>query len=271
MSTATLAGPDLRFHPVRDSMTMLRRNLRHMLRYPSMTIMLVGMPVVFLLLFVYVFGGTLGAGLGGAGGGRADYANFVAPTILLMTITATVQGTAISVAMDMTEGVIARFRTMHIARVSVLTGHVLGSVLQALFGLAVVTGVALLVGFRPAADFGSWAAATGFLVVVALALVWLCVALGQVSKSVESASNTPMPLLLLPFLGSGFVPTDSMPAGLRWFAEYQPFSPIINTLRALLLDRPLGDNLWLALGWCAVMGLGGYFWSKKLFNREYSH
>ncbi|MGW4399826.1 ABC transporter permease [Amycolatopsis nivea] len=271
MTAPVLAGPDLRFHPVRDSLTMLRRNLKHMLRYPSLTIMLVGMPVVFLLLFVYVFGGTLGAGLGGAGGGRAEYANFVAPTILLMTITATVQGTAISVAMDLTEGVIARFRTMHIARVSVLTGHVLGSVLQALFGLVVVTGVALLVGFRPAAGVGSWFAAVGFLVVVALALVWLCVALGQVSKSVESASNTPMPLLLLPFLGSGFVPADSMPGALRWFAEYQPFTPIIETLRALLLDRPLGNHLWFALGWCAVLGVGGYLWSKKLFNREYAH
>lgn len=276
MSTPALTGPapaSLRFHPLRDSATMLRRNLKRMLRYPSMTLTLVGMPVVFLLLFVYVLGGTLGAGLGGtvhsgAAGGRAAYANYVAPAIILMTVAATVQGTAISIAMDMTEGIITRFRTMHIARVSVLTGHVLSSMLQAMFSLAVVIGVALLVGFRPTAGPGAWLATAGFLVVVTFALVWLSVALGQVSKSVETASNLPMPLVLLPFLGSGFVPTDSMPAALRWFAEYQPFTPIIETLRGLLMDEPIGNNAWTALAWCAVIALGGYLWSKRLFNRE---
>jgi ABC-2 type transport system permease protein len=284
MSSYALTGPDPaapaapaapavpRFYPLRDSATMLRRNLKHMLRYPSMTLMLVGMPIVFLLLFVYVFGGTLGAGLGGPAraGARAEYANYVTPAIILMTVTATVQGTAISVAMDMTEGIIARFRTMHIARVSVLTGHVLGSVIQAVLGLAIVIGVALLVGFRPTAGLGAWLATAGFLVVVTFALVWLCVALGQVSKSVETASNLPMPLILLPFLSSGFVPTDSMPAGLRWFAGYQPFTPVIETLRSLLTDKPIGSNAWIALVWCAVIALGGYLWSKRLFNREYS-
>jgi ABC-2 type transport system permease protein len=235
-----------------------------------MTVLLVGMPIVFLLLFVYVFGGTLGAGIGGASGGRAVYVNYVTPAIILMTVTATVQGTAISIAMDMTEGIIARFRTMHIARVSVLTGHVLGSMIQAMFSLAIVIGVALLVGFRPAAGVGGWLATAGFLAVVTFALVWLAVALGQVSRSVETASNLPMPLILLPFLGSGFVPTASMPAGLRWFAEYQPFTPIIETLRGLLTNRPIGDNAWIALVWCAVIALGGYLWSRRLFNREYS-
>jgi ABC-2 type transport system permease protein len=271
MSTQTLATPaNLRFYPLRDSATMLRRNLKRMLRYPSMTVTLVGMPVIFLLLFVYVLGGTLGAGIGGVSGGRGEYVNYVAPAIILMTITSAVQGTSISIAMDMTEGIIARFRTMHIARVSVLTGHVLGSVIQAMISLVIVIGVALLVGFRPSAGVAEWLATAGFLVVVTFALVWLAVALGQVSKSVEAASNVGMPLVLLPFLGSGFVPTDSMPAGLRWFAEYQPFTPIIETLRGLLTDKPLGNNAWLALVWCAVIALGGYLWSKRLFNREYS-
>jgi ABC-2 type transport system permease protein len=278
MSTYALTGPapaTVRFYPLRDSATMLRRNLKRMLRYPSMTVTLVGMPVVFLLLFVYVLGGTLGAGLGGlvhsgAAGGRAAYANYVAPAIILMTVTATVQGTAISIAMDMTEGIITRFRTMHIARVSVLTGHVLGSMIQAMFSLAIVIGVALLVGFRPTAGLGAWLVTAGFLMVVTFALVWLSVALGQVSKSVETASNLPMPLVLLPFLGSGFVPTDSMPAGLRWFAEYQPFTPIIETLRGLLMDKPIGNNAWIALAWCAAIALGGYVWSKRLFNRDSS-
>jgi ABC-2 type transport system permease protein len=214
-----------------DPATMLRRQLRHMLRYPSMTLMLAGLPIVLLLLFVYVFGGTLGAGLGGVSGGfsggRAEYVNYVTPAILLITVASAAQGTAISVAMDMTEGIIARFRTMAIARVSVLTGHVLGSMIRTLLSIAVVIGVALLVGLRPTAGPVDWLTAIGVLAMITLALTWLSVALGMVSKSVETASNLPMPLMLLPFLGSGFVPTDSMPAGMRWFAENQPFTPIM--------------------------------------------
>ncbi|HET8994447.1 ABC transporter permease [Rhodococcus sp. SJ-2] len=273
MSTPTLTGKtpaDLSFHPLRDSATMLRRNLRHMQRYPSMTVTLIGMPIVFLLLFVYVFGGTLGAGIDGTSSGRAEYVNYVTPAIILMTIAAAVQGTAISVAMDMTEGIIARFRTMHIARVSVLTGHVLGSLVQTMLSIAAVLGVALLIGFRPTAGPGEWLTTAGFLIVVAFALIWLSVALGLASKSVEASSNVGMPLILLPFLGSGFVPTDSMPAGLRWFAEYQPFTSIIETLRGLLMGTPIGNHGWIALGWCALIALGGYLWSKKLFNREYT-
>lgn len=253
---------------LRDSGTMVRRNLKRMIRYPSMTVMLVGMPIIFLLLFVYVFGGTLGNGLGGPVGGRAAYVNYVAPAIILMTIAAAVNGTAVSVAMDMTEGIIARFRTMAIARVSVLTGHVVGSVIQTMLSIAVVVGVALLVGFRPTASVGEWLATAGFLAVVTFALVWLSVALGQVSQSVETASNLPMPLILLPFLGSGFVPTDSMPAGLRWFAEYQPFTPIIETLRGLLMGTPIGNNAIIALAWSAGIALAGYLWAKKLYNRD---
>jgi ABC-2 type transport system permease protein len=246
---------------------MLRRQLRHMQRYPSLTFMLAGMPIVFLLLFAYVFGGTLGAGLGGASGGRADYINYLVPGIILMTVAAAAQGTAISVAMDMTEGIVNRFRTMAISRASVLTGHVLGSLVQTLFGMAIVISVALLIGFRPTANAVEWVAAAGVLALLTFALVWLSVALGMVSKSVETASNLPMPLVLLPFLGSGFVPTDSMPAGLRWFAEYQPFTPVIETLRGLLLGTPIGNSGYLAVAWCAVIALAGYLWAKKLFNR----
>ena len=252
----------------RDSATMLRRNLRHMLRYPSMTLMLAGMPVVFLLIFVYVFGGTLGAGLGGASGGRAEYVNYVTPGIVLMTIAGAATGTAVSVATDMTEGIVARFRTMAISRASVLTGHVVGSVIQTLLSMAIVVGVALLIGFRPTAGPAEWIAATGVLTLLVLALTWLSVALGLVCKTVESASNAPMPLMLLPFLGSGFVPTASMPAGLRWFAQYQPFTPVIETLRGLLLGTPIGDNAILTLAWCAGITLVGYLWARKLFNRD---
>ncbi|MBQ0901553.1 ABC transporter permease [Micromonospora sp. U21] len=259
MSTLTLAA--------RDSSTMLRRNLLHMLRYPSMTLLLIGMPVILLLLFVYVFGGTLGAGLGPTGD-RADYANYVTPGILLITVASGAQGTAISVAMDMTEGIIARFRTMAIFRPSVLTGHVLGSLLQTLLSLTVVTGVALLVGFRPTANPVEWLAAIGVLTMITFALTWLSVALGLVSESVETASNLPMPLVLLPFLGSGFVPTDSMPTAVRWFADYQPFTPVMETLRGLLLGTGIGANAILAVAWCAVITVLSFFWARALYNRN---
>jgi len=262
-------------YAISDSATMLRRNLLHLRRYPSLTVMILGMPIVFLLLFVYVFGGTLGSGLHtglntgpAALTGRAAYANYVAPAIILLTAAAVAQGTAISVASDMTQGIIARFRTMAIARSSVLTGHVLGSLIQSVLGMAVVTGVAIAVGFRPTATPLEWLAAFGLVVLVSLAFTWLTVALGLAARSVETASNSPMFLLLLPFLGSGFVPTSSMPAGLRWFAEYQPFTPINETLRGLLLGTGIGHQGWLALAWLAAITLASYLWSKRLYRRR---
>jgi ABC-2 type transport system permease protein len=260
MSTLTYA--------VADSATMLRRQLRHMQRYLSMTVMLIGMPIVLLLLFVYVFGGTLGAGLGGPGGGRAEYLEFVVPGILLIGIATGATGTAISVSMDMTEGIVARFKTMAIFRPSVLTGHVLGSMVQNLLSLAVVIGVALLIGFRPNASPIEWLAVAGVLALITLALTWLCVAFGLVAKTVEAASNLPQPLVFLPFLGSGFVPTDSMPVGLRWFAEYQPFTPVMDTVRGLLLGTAIGSSAVIAVAWCAGITLVGYLWAKKLYNRD---
>ena len=253
---------------LQDSATMVRRNLKRMIRYPSLTFQLLIMPVVFLLLFVYVFGGTLGAGLGGPSGGRGEYLDYVTPTIILMSITAAVQGTSISIAMDMTEGIVDRFRTMKIARVSVLTGHVVGSLVQTVLAMAVVFGVAVAIGFRPQADAVGWLALTGLLVAMAFAMIWLSAALGLASKSVESSSNVGLPLILLPFFGNGFVPTDSMPTVLRWFAEYQPFTPFIDALRGLLMGTPIGNSGYIAFAWCTVIGIGGYLWSKKLFNRE---
>jgi ABC-2 type transport system permease protein len=256
-----------RSYVVSDSATMLRRDLRHMQRYPSMTMFVVGMPVVVLLLMVYVFGGTLGAGLGGVSGGRADYVTYVTPGILLAAIAAAAQGTAISVAMDMTEGIIARFRTMAISRAAVLAGHVLGSTIQAMLGVAVALGVALLIGFRLTTNPLEWVAAVGLLAMTAFAFTWLSVALGLVTKSVETASNLPMILMLLLFLSSAFVPADSLPAGLRWFAEYEPFTPIIETLRGLLTGAPIGNSAVLAVAWCAAITLGGYLWARRLYSR----
>ncbi|GLY48949.1 ABC transporter permease [Lentzea sp. NBRC 102530] len=255
-------------HVLTDSATMIRRNLKRMVRYPSLTFQLLIMPVVFLLLFVYVFGGTLGAGLGGPSGGRAEYLNYVTPTIILMSITAAVQGTSISIAMDMTEGIVDRFRTMKIARVSVLTGHVVGSLLQTLLAMTFVFGIAVAIGFRPRANALEWLVIAGLLVGMSFALIWFSAALGLVSKSVESSSNVGLPLILLPFFGNGFVPTDSMPTVLRWFAEYQPFTPFIDALRGLLMGTSIGNSGYIAFAWCVVIGAGGFLWSKKLFNRE---
>jgi len=255
-------------YALQDSATMLRRNLRRNLRYPVSIAATIGVPVVLLLLFVFVFGDTMGAGLPGVSGGRDEYLNYVTPGIILIAAASAAQGTAILVAMDMTEGIIARFRTMAIARVSVLTGHVVGSLIQTLFAMAVVIGVALLLGFEPSAGPLDWITAIGLLAMVTFALIWLAVALGLVTKSVDAASNLPMPLMLLPFLGSGFVPTESMPTGMRWFAEYQPFTPIMETLRGLLMGEAIGDNGILAVIWCVAIGLFGYVWAKHLFNRD---
>ena len=259
-------------YAIRESMTMLRRNLRRSLRYPVAPATTMGIPIVLLLLFVFVFGNTLGAGLPGASGaagsgGRGDYLDYVTPGILLLAITGAAQSTAIAVAMDMTEGIVARFRTMAISRASVLRGHVLGSLIQTLLALAVVTGVALALGFDATAPPLEWLGAIGLLALVAFAVTWLAVALGLVTKSVEAASNLPMPLILLPFLGSGFVPTESMPPALRWFAENQPFTPIMETLRGLLLGTPIGSSGWLAIAWSLAIGLGSYVWAKHLYDR----
>ena len=250
-----------------DSATMLRRNLRHMRRYP-MIFFIAGIPIVFLLLFVFVFGGTLGAGLGGMTGGRAEYIAYVVPGILLITVSGGATGTAISVAMDMTEGIVARFRTMSISRASFLSGHVLANVLQTMLAIAIVVIVALVIGFRPTTGPIEWLAAAGLLALSALALTWIAVALGMVTKSVEAASNLPMPLLLLPFFGSGFVPTASMPDPLRWFADNQPFTPIIESVRRLLLGGDIGGTGPLAVAWCVSITLVGYLWARKLYDRD---
>ena len=257
-------------HPgvLTDSATMLRRDLRRMRRYPSLTLFIAGIPVVLLLLFVYVFGGALGPGIGDVSEGRAAYLAYVVPGILLVTVAGAAQGTAISVAMDMTSGIVARFRTMAISRAAVLAGHVIGSVIQTMLALAVVMVVALLIGFRPRTGPVEWIAAVGLLALTAVAVTWLSVALGMATKSVETASNLPMPLMLLPFLGSGFVPTASMPDGLRWFTANQPFTPIIETLRGLLMGTPIGTSGAVAVGWCVAVTLVGYVWARRLYDRD---
>lgn len=253
-------------YAVSDSLTMLRRNLRHAQRYPSMTISTVIMPVMMLLLFNYAFGGAIGAGITGAGGDGA-YIDYVAPGIILMAATAGAVATAVSVCVDMTEGIVNRFRTMSISRAAFLTGHVVGSVIQTLAAVALVIGVALAIGFRPNASPVEWLAAVGILTLLILALTWLAAGMGLVAKTPESASNAPLPLTFLPFLGSAIVPTDSMPTGLRWFAEFQPFTPVIETLRGLLMGTAIGTSGYLALAWCLGLSLVGYLWARSAFGR----
>jgi ABC-2 type transport system permease protein len=245
-----------------DAATMLRRNLLHAKRYPGLTGLMIGMPVLMLLLFVFVLGDALGAGIGGG-----DYVDYLTPGIIIMTLAMGPAQTAISVCTDLTEGIIARFRTMSISRTSILTGHVVGSVIQSMISVVLVLAVAVLAGFRPNAGALDWLLAIGLLLLLCIALTWLGVALGLVSKSAEGASNIVMPIMYLPFIGSAFVPAESMSAGVRWFAEYQPFTPIIETLRGLLLGTPIGSNGPAAVAWCLSLALVGYVWSRTRFSR----
>ncbi|WP_328718465.1 ABC transporter permease [Streptomyces sp. NBC_00247] len=254
---------------VRDSSTMLRRNLLHVRRYPSLTLNLLLTPVMLLLLFVYVFGDTMSAGIGGGGADRSEYLRYLVPGILMLTIGGTTIGSAVSVSMDMTEGIIARFRTMAIHRGSVLIGHVLGSVLQCVMSVVLVAAVAVAIGFRSAdATVLEWLAAVGLLTLVSLALTWIAVGMGLSSPNVEAASNNAMPLMILPLLSSAFVPLDAMPGWFQPVAEYQPFTPAIETLRGLLLGTEIGDNGLIAVAWCLGLSVLGYLWSTSLYDRD---
>ncbi|MFB7296008.1 ABC transporter permease, partial [Streptomyces rubiginosohelvolus] len=220
-----------------------------------------------LLLFVYIFGDVMSAGIGG--GNRSDYIAYIVPGILMMTIGSTVIGAAVSVSTDMAEGIIARFRTMAIYRGSVIIGHVVGSVLQILASLVVVGAVAVAIGFRSVdATAVEWLAAFGLVTLFALALTWIAVGMGMASPNAEAAANSAQPLILLPLISSAFIPADTMPGWFRPIAEYQPFTPVIETLRGLLLGTEIGHNGWLAVGWSLALAVLGCLWSKSLFRRD---
>ncbi|WP_329047800.1 ABC transporter permease [Streptomyces violaceus] len=254
---------------VRDSSTMLRRNLLHARRYPSMTLNLLLTPIMLLLLFVYIFGDVMSAGIGGSGADRSDYIAYIVPGLLMMTIGSTVIGAAIAVSMDMTEGLIARFRTMAVYRGSLLIGHVVGSVLQVMASLVLVGAVAVAIGFRSTdATLLEWTAAVGLLALFSLALTWIAVGMGMASPNPEAASNMAMPLILLPLISSAFIPVGTMPGWFQPIAEYQPFTPAIETLRGLLLGTEIGNNGWIAVAWCVGLSALGYRWSTAQFNRD---
>ncbi|MGW5736791.1 MULTISPECIES: ABC transporter permease [Streptomyces] len=254
---------------VRDSHTMLRRNLLHAWRYPSGTLNLLLAPIMMLLLFVYVFGDVMSAGIGGGDANRSEYIAYLVPGILMMTIGSTVIGAAVHVSMDMNEGLIARFRTMRIYRGSMMIGHVLGSVLQCLGGVVLVGAVAVAIGFRSRdATAMEWLAAFGLLALFAVALTWIAVGMGMASPNAEAAANSAQPLILLPLISSAFIPAGAMPGWFRPIAEYQPFTPAIETLRGLLLGTEIGHNGWIALAWCLALTALGYRWSMTQFNRD---
>ncbi|MGW8884624.1 ABC transporter permease [Streptomyces sp. NPDC055749] len=261
MSTLSLA--------VRDSSTMLRRNLLHAWRYPSGTLNLLLAPIMMLLLFVYIFGDVMSAGIGGGGANRSDYIAYIVPGILMMTIGSTVIGAAVHVSTDMNEGLIARFRTMKIYRGSMMIGHVVGSVLQCLASVVLVGAVAVAIGFRSTdATALEWLAAFGLLAGFAVALTWIAVGMGMASPNAEAAANSAQPLILLPLISSAFIPAHTMPGWFQPIAEYQPFTPAIETLRGLLLDTEIGNNGWITIAWCVGLIALGYHWSMAQFNRD---
>src|SRR3984893_1952657 len=259
MTTVTIA--------LQDATTMLGRELKHTLRYPLLLVSTILVPVVMLLLFDYILGGTIGHGLGAAAHG-APYVDFLVRGILLMTVASGCGPTAIPVNNDMTDEIIGRIRTMALTRRALLAGHVGGSVVRALVATTVLIGVALLVGFRPKASVADWFAVLGIVAAFSFALAWLSAALGLVAKSIAGANGSTLPIqFLLPFLSSTLVPADSMPVGVRWFATRQPFTPVVDSLRALLTGQPLGSTAYLALAWCAVIALVGYVWAQVAFRR----
>jgi ABC-2 type transport system permease protein len=245
-----------------DAITMLRRNVRHTSRNPGAIIMTVGLPVILLLLFVGVFGGSLDVGVP-----AGDYVDYVVPGVLLMTVGYGATTTALAVNRDLTAGIINRFRTMDIARTAVLTGHVLGSTVRTLISAALVVAVALALGFRGDPDPARWLGAAGLLALVTVGLTWLAVAVGLTAKTAEGVGPFTLLVQLLPFLSSAFVQPGSMSGAVRWFAGHEPFTPIIDTVRGLLLGGPVAGALPAVL-WCLVMAAGGHLWARLLFRRD---
>lgn len=236
----------------------IRRSLLHSVRDVDALIMAIALPVMLMLLFVYVFGGALEPG--------GSYVDYVVPGIILLCAGFGASSTAVGVAQDMTTGVIDRFRTMPIGSGAVITGHVVASLARNLVATTVVILVALLTGFRPTAGPLAWLAAIGLVSLWILAITWLFAALGLVARSVEAAGNYGFALLFLPYLSSAFVPTETMPAGLRWIADHQPITPLIESIRGLLLGTGMGSEPSWAIGWCLVIMVAARLWAGRLFR-----
>jgi len=243
-----------------DSVIMLRRNFKHTVRNPTAVFNAVIFPVVLMLMFVYVLGNAFNVG--------ASYINYATPGMIVLAICYGLSATALAVNSDMTKGIINRFKVMDISRSAVLTGHVVATVLRSFIAIAAIIGVAFALGFRPSASILDWLGAIGLIALVSFAASWLTVALGLFAKTPESAGMATVPLILLPFLSSAIVPVAKMGAGVRQFAEYQPFTPIIEALRGLLTGTPSAGDVIAALAWCAGIAIAGYLWSLSTFKKR---
>src|SRR5215471_11041216 len=250
-------------HFFSDSIVLLGRSLRHVTRSLDTIITTAIMPIAFMLLFVYVFGGAIKTG-------TPSYVNYLLPGILLITIASGISYTAYRLFMDMKSGIFERFHSMPIARSSVLWAHVLTSLVANLISLVVVVLVALLMGFRSGAGVLAWLEVAGILILFTLALSWVAVIPGLTAKSIDGASAFAYPLIFLPFISSAFVPTNTMPGPVRWFAEHQPVTSIVNSIRDLLAGQPVGSDIWIALAWCVGILIVAYIFAMVIYRRKIS-
>ncbi|WP_406832702.1 ABC transporter permease [Pedococcus sp. KACC 23699] len=244
-----------------DTTVLLKRSLRHILRSPDTIVTTAVTPIAMLLLFVYVFGSAIDIGGG-------SYVDYLLPGILLITIASGIAYTAFRLFTDVSGGIFERFQSMPITRSSVLWSHVLTSVVANLTSLVLVVLVALVMGFRSGAGVLAWLAVLGILVLFTLALTWLAVIPGLTAKSVDGVSGFSYPLIFLPFISSAFVPTSGMPGPIQWFAEHQPVTPIVNTIRGLYAEQPVGADGWVAVGWCLGLLLVAYALAMRTYRSK---
>lgn len=250
-------------HLLDDTAVLTGRTLRHVTRSVDTIITTAITPIVMMLLFVYVFGSAIHTG-------ATSYIDYMLPGILLITIASGVAYTALRLFTDMSNGIFARFQSMPIARSGVLWAHVLTSLIAIGISLVIVVAVALLMGFRSSAGPVAWLAVAGILLLFTLALTWLAVIPGLTAKTAEGAGVFAYPLIFLPFVSSAFVPTDGMAAPVQWFAEHQPVTPIIDTVRDLFAGQPLGNEVWIALGWCVGLLVVAYAAAMAVYRRKIS-
>ena len=243
-----------------DALIMLNRNVKHTLRNPVTVFNAVLLPIVIMLMFVYLLGGAFSVG--------EKYIDYATPGMILLAITYGLSATATEVNDDMTKGIVNRLRAMDVSPGAMLTGHVVVTVVRALVSIAAIIGVAYGLGYSSGAGVGGWLAAAGVILATCLATSWLTVALGLAAKTVQSAGMATVPLIMLPFFSSAIVPAAKMGQGVRQFAEYQPFTPIIESLRGLLAGTPAASQTISALAWCAGIGLAGYLWSRATFRKR---
>jgi len=244
----------------RDTSILLGRSMRHILRSPDTIITVAVMPIAMMLLFVYVFGGAIETG-------TDNYVNYLLPGILLIAIATGTSYTAFRLFTDMQKGILTRFNSMPINRSAILWGHVLTSVISNIVSVTIVILVAFVMGFRSSAHVSEWLAVIGILLLFTFALTWLAVTPGLKAKTIDGASAFSYPLIFLPFISSAFVPTDSMPTVVRVFAENQPVTAIVDTLRSLFNSQPVGNDVWVALAWCVGLTIVAYIFAVRIYKK----